>query len=53
MQCIQVYITDDNNVLEDMESFQLNLTALESFIFVPRGIVIDIFEDPQDGKWIY
>ena len=53
MQCIQVFITDDNNILEDLESFQLNLTALESFVIVPRGVVIYISEDPDDSEWIY
>ena len=50
MQCIQIAIIDDSNVLEDLESFQLNLTTLEQFIIVPRGIVIHIYEDPDDSK---
>ena len=53
VQCIQINITDDENVLEeDLESFQLTLTALESFIIVRRRIVINIYEDPDDSKQI-
>ena len=54
VQCIQINITDDENVLEeDLESFQLTLTALESFIIVRRRIVPNIYEDPDDSKQIY
>ena len=54
VQCIQINITDDGNVLEmELESFKLNLTSLESFTIIPRehkDIVIDIIEDPEDSE---
>ena len=53
MQCIQVAIGDDRNVLEAMmESFRVTLTARESFVSIPsqqESISINIFEDPLDG----
>ena len=52
MQCIPIAILDDNNVLEPPESFQLTLTASESFIVVPTehdSIIININEDPLNG----
>ena len=56
VQCIQINITDDENILEEeLESFRLNLTASESFIIVPseqESIIIDIYEDPEDSEFI-
>ena len=56
VQCIQINITDDENVLEEeLESFKFNLTALESFVAIPReheSIVIDIYEDSEDSESI-
>lgn len=52
VQCINVVILEDSNVLEALESFQLTLTASESFITIPSGresIMINIIEDPLDG----
>ena len=54
VQCIQINITDDENVLEvELESFKLNLTSLESFTVIPReheDTVINIYEDPEDSE---
>lgn len=56
VQCIQINITDDENVLEEEpESFKFNLTALEPFTVIPRehkSIVINIYEDPEDSESI-
>lgn len=56
VQCIQINITDDKNVLEEeLESFKFNLTASESFVVIPReheSIVIDIYEDSEDSESI-
>ena len=51
-QCISISILQDSNVLEDQESFQVILTAVETFITIPSGyenIIIYIDEDPFDG----
>lgn len=55
-QCITVSIIQDSNVLEDQESFQLILTATETFITIQSGqesIRIYINEDPLDGEILY
>lgn len=54
-QCISISILQDSNVLEDRESFQLILRAVEAFITIPSGhesIIIFIDEDPFDGEII-
>ncbi len=55
MQCIQVAIADDNNILEEMiETFSVTLTATEPFIITrsqQESILINIFEDPMDGRF--
>ena len=51
-QCISISIIQDSNVLEAQESFQLVLTAVETFIIIPSGqdgIIIYVNEDPLDG----
>ncbi len=53
MQCIQVAIADDNNLLEEiMETFRVTLTATEPFtiVTIPSQQEINIFEDPLDGR---
>ena len=51
-QCISVTIMEDSNVLENSESFQMTLSAMETFIDFPIGqnnIIINVNEDPLDG----
>ena len=51
-QCISIAILEDSNVLENSESFQLTLSAMETFITFTVGqnnIIININEDPLDG----
>lgn len=51
-QCISISILQDSNVLEDQESFQVILTAVETFITIPsrhESTMIYIDEDPFDG----
>ena len=54
MQCIQVAIVDDVNILEEiMETFRVTLTATEPFVNIrsqQESILINIIEDPLDGK---
>ena len=54
MQCIQVDIVDDGNILEEiMETFRVTLTATEPFVTIQsqqESILINIIEDPLDGK---
>ena len=52
VQCATVTVLDDSNVLENAESFQVIVSAMDMFVNVPLGqesIVININEDPQDG----
>ena len=52
IQCTTVTVLDDSNVLENAESFQVIVSAMDMFVNVPLGqesIVININEDPQDG----
>ena len=55
MQCIQVAIADDNDVLEEvLETFRVTLTATEPFITIrsqQESVSINIFEDPMDGRF--
>ncbi len=55
MQCIQVAIADDNNILEEMiEIFSVTLTATEPFVTTQsqqENVSINIFEDPRDGRF--
>lgn len=55
MQCLQVTILDDINILEEMvETFRVTLTAMEPFVIIQpqqESIMINIFEDPLDG-WL-
>jgi hypothetical protein len=55
MQCIEVAIADDNNILEEiMETFSVTLTATEPFVTTrpqQESILINIFEDPRDGRF--
>ena len=51
-QCITVNLLDDNNVLEQQETFAVSLMSLESFIMFPPdqdSIEITIQEDPLDS----
>ena len=54
MQCIQVAIADDNDVLEEvLETFRVTLTATEPFVTIrsqQESVSINIFEDPMDGR---
>ena len=55
-RCVSVSILQDSNVLEDQESFQLILTATETFITIPsrqESIRIYINEDPLDGGILF
>ena len=53
MQCIQVVIADDGNILEAiMETFRVTLAATEPFVTIwsqQESILINIIEDPLDG----
>ena len=53
MQCIQVAIVDDGNILEEiMETFRVMLTETEPFVDIrsqQESILINIIEDPLDG----
>ena len=55
MQCIQVAIADDNDVLEEIvETFRVTLTATEPFVTIrsqQENVSINIFEDPMDGRF--
>lgn len=54
-QCTSISILQDSNVLEDQESFQVILTAVETFTTIPSGhesIIIYIDEDPFDDRII-
>lgn len=55
MQCIEVAIADDNNILEEiLEIFRVTLTATEPFVTTrPQqdSVSINIFEDPMDGRF--
>ena len=55
MQCIQIAIADDNNILEEvLETFRVTLTAIEPFIITRSqqdSVSINIFEDPMDGRF--
>ena len=54
-QCTPITILDDN-VLEDTESFQITLSAMDPFISIPStqdSIDININEDPLDGSFSY
>ena len=55
MQCIQIAIADDNNILEEiLEIFRVTLTATEPFVTTrPQqdSVSINIFEDPMDGRF--
>lgn len=55
MQCIEVAITNDRNILEEiMETFQVTLTATEPFVAIrsqQESILINIFEDSLDGRF--
>ena len=56
IQCTHITIMDDSNVLEDTESFQITLSAMDPFVIFPStqdSIDININEDPQDGSFIY
>ena len=47
---------DDNNVLEDTESFQITSSAMDPFVIIPStqdSIDININEDPLDGSFSY
>ena len=53
-QCTPITILDDNNVLEDIESLQIILSAMDPFVMIPStqdSIDININEDPQDGSF--
>ena len=55
IQCTPIAIMDDNNVLEDTESFQITLSAMDPFVIIPStqdSIDININEDPLDGSFI-
>lgn len=55
-QCTPITIMDDNNVLEDTESFQITLSATDPFVIIPStqdSIDININEDPLDGLFSY
>ena len=56
MQCIQVTIADDNDVLEEvLETFRVKLTATEPFVTIrsqQESVSINIFEDPMDGRFM-
>lgn len=53
MQCIQIAIADDRNVLEEVvETFRVTLTVTEPSVtvrFQQESILINIFEDALDG----
>ena len=52
-QCTTITILDDN-VLEDTESFQITLSAMDPFVIIPSAqdsIDININEDPLDGSF--
>ena len=55
MQCIEVAIADDNDILEEIvETFRVTLTATEPFVTIrsqQENISINIFEDPMDGRF--
>ena len=55
MQCTQVTIADDNDVLEEvLETFRVMLTATEPLVTIrsqQESISINIFEDPMDGMF--
>jgi hypothetical protein len=55
IQCIQIAIADDNNILEEMiETFRVTLTATEPFVTTrseQESVSINIFEDPMDGRF--
>ena len=47
-----VTVLDDDNVLENVQSFQVVVSAVDSFINIASGqesIMININEDPRDG----
>jgi hypothetical protein len=47
---------DDNNVLENAESFVITLSAMDPFVIIPStqdNVVININEDPMDGSLSY
>ena len=54
-QCTPITILDDN-VLEDTESVQITLSAMDTFVSIPStqdSIDININEDPLDGSFSY
>ena len=54
-QCTPITIMDDDNVLENTESFQITLSAMDPFVIIPStqdSIDININEDPLDGSFI-
>jgi hypothetical protein len=47
---------DDSNVLENAESFQINLSAMDPVVVIQStydNIVLNINEDPLDGLFNY
>ena len=55
IQCTPITILDNGNVLENTESFQVTMSAVDPFIrFLPMqdSIVVNINEDPLDGLLI-
>ena len=56
IQCTPITITDDSNVLENDESFEVVVSSMNPFVSIPSAqdnIVININEDPLDGSFVY
>ena len=56
LQCTPITILDDSNMLENAESFQVTLSSMDQFVWIPsmqENTVININEDPLDGLFIY